>query len=220
MLKYQYLSIIHPEKELIELLRKMKEPNQGVFQYQKKLASDYAKNIFASEDHVGCFKTRRTSLAEASVWVVISGQELKVTNITPTVVGFLGITQYNIILNSFFHDFIAKFIDETWEGCISISGENISFSDMLSDATYKALESWVSLCNKDNPFIHPLDLERWMKFVTLLHKDEVDFSTEDFAQWLSEEKKWPVSLNMQIMNLAERLRYSLDLLNYYDGTKI
>lgn len=84
MLKYQFLTITHPERELIELLREMKESNLGIFQYQKKLALDYSRNIFASEDHVGCFKTRRITLTEASVWVVITGQELKVINITPT----------------------------------------------------------------------------------------------------------------------------------------
>lgn len=220
MLKYQFLTITHPEEELVELLRRMKEANQGIFQYQKKQASDYAKNIFASEDHVGCFKTRRTTLAEASVWVVIIGQELKVTNITPGAVGAIGITQYNMILNGFFYDFVAQYIDETWEGSISISGAVTSLSDVLSVKTYKALETWEAQCNKENPLAHPLDLECWMKFITLLHRDEAELAIEDFAQWLSADKHWPIGFNAQITELTKSMEYSLELLNYYDGINV
>ena len=218
MYKYQFLTITHPEEELVALLEKMKDSKQGTFLFQKKLSMDYANNIFAPINHVGCFKTRRTSLSEASVWVVITGKELKVTNITPNTVGSLGITLYNIILQSFFHDFIANFIDKTWEGSISISGEKISISDFLPSEIYTALENWESLCNKDNPISHPQDLERWMKFVILVHKEDIDLSIEDFSQWLSEDKKWPTHLNKQICELEENLEYSLDLLRYYDGT--
>ena len=220
MLKYQFLTITHPEEELVKLLRELKKVNQGIFQYQKKLASDYAKNIFAPEDHVGCFKTRRATLAEASVWVVITGNELKVTNITPTAASSLGIIKYNMILNAFFHDFVAKYIDKSWTNCIFISGEETSLSEVLSVDVYKALETWETSCNKESPLAHPLDRERWMKFITLLHKDEVELSVNDFSQWLSEDKNWPQVFNNQIAELQESLEYSLELLNYYDGTNI
>jgi len=220
MLKYQHLTITHPEEELIILLQKMKESDLAIFQYQKKLASDYAKNIFAPEDHVGCFKTRRATLAEASVWIVIIGEELKVTNITPNTVSSLGITQYNMILNAFFNDFVAKFLDESWAKCISISGEVISLSDILSEEVYNALEIWEATCNKTSPLAHPDDLECWMKFITLLHKSKIELSVEDFSQWLSEDKKWPQGFSTQISELEESLKYSLELLNYYDGTNI
>ena len=102
MLRFQYLTITHPEAELVALLRKMKGAKRGTFLYQKTLATEYARNLFKSEDYVGCFKTRRTSLSESSVWVVITGDELRVTNITPSAIASLGITEYNLILNAFY----------------------------------------------------------------------------------------------------------------------
>ena len=220
MLKYQFLTIKHPEDELVGLLKKMKEATKGAFLYQKTLALDYAKNIFMTVDHVGCFKTRRTTLAESSVWVIIIGNELKVTNITPSSVSSLGIIEYNQILKAFFYDFIVKFIDETWTDSVSISGKRITLSDMLSTETYNALLKWESSCNKGMPISHPFDRERWMDFVSLLHKDGTELSVSDFAQWLSEDRKWPVAYNDQIFKLENYLEYSLDLLDRYDGTDI
>lgn len=218
MLKYQFLTITHPENELVELLGKMKEASKGAFLYQKTLASDYAKNIFVKEDHVGCFKTRRTSLAESSVWVVITDNELKVTNITPSAVTSLGVTEYNTILRTFFTDFIAQFIDESWAESVTISGERISLQDILPEDTWKALIKWETGCNKSSPITHPSDRRNWMDFITLLHKEGTDFSISDFSQWLSEDKKWPTAYNNAIYELETNLVYSLDLLEYYDGT--
>ena len=125
-----------------------------------------------------------------------------------------------MILNAFFNDFVAKFLDESWAKCISISGEVISLSDILSEEVYNALEIWEATCNKTSPLAHPDDLECWMKFITLLHKSKIELSVEDFSQWLSEDKKWPQGFSTQISELEESLKYSLELLNYYDGTNI
>ena len=220
MLKYQFLRIRHPENELVNLLRQMKEADKGPFKYQKTLAVDYAKNIFVPEDHVGCFKTRRTTLAESSVWVLITGDELKVTNITPAAVSSLGIAEYNLILSAFFNDFITKFIDESWDECVSISGEKVSMSDLLSEETYKALTKWEASCNKTMPISHPFDRERWMDFVSLLHKDGTGFNISDLGQWLTEDKKWPSVYNDKIYELEIYLEYSLDLLDRYDGIEL
>ena len=117
-----------------------------------------------------------------------------------------------MILNALFHDFVAKFINGTWAGSVSISGEVTSLSDVLSGETYNALETWESQYNKTSPFAYPMDRERWMNFITLLHKDEIELSIDDFSQWLSEDKKWSIGLNMQINELTESLEYSLELL--------
>lgn len=220
MLRFQYLTITHPEEELVALLRKMKEATKGAFLYQRTLAAEYARNLFKSEDFVGCFKTRRTSLSESSVWVVITGEELRVTNITPTAVASLGITEYNLILNAFFHDFVAKFIDESWAGCVSLSGERVSLADILSENTYRALTIWEANCNKEAPMSHPMDQRNWMDFVTSLHRDGTELNVSDFGQWLYEDKRWPSAYNNQIVDLEANLEYSIDLLKYYDGTDI
>lgn len=220
MLRFQYLTITHPEAELVALLQKMKETTKGVFLYQKTLAVEYAKNLFKKEDYVGCFKTRRTSLSESSVWVVINGEEMRVTNITPTAVASLGITEYNLILNAFFHDFVAKFIDESWAGCVSISGERVSLSDILSEKTYKALTIWEADCDKEAPISHPMDQKNWIDFVTSLHRDGTELTVSDFGQWLYEEKKWPTAYSSQIVDLETNLEYSLDLLKHYDGPNL
>lgn len=217
MHRFRYLTITHPEADLVALLRKMKEVKKGAFLYQKTLAAEYAKNLFKSEDYVGCFKTRRTTLSESSVWVVINGEELRVTNITPAAVASLGITEYNLILNAFFHDFVAQFIDESWAGSVSISGERVSMSDILSAETYRALVIWEAGCNKENPILHPLDQKNWMDFITSLHREGTELTVSDFGQWLYEDRRWPLAYSTQIVDLESNLEYSIDLLKHYDG---
>lgn len=217
MRKYQFLSIRHPEEDLVELLNKLKSTSKGVFSYQSQKSQEYADNIFMDISHVGCFKTRRSSLAASTVWVIIDGEELKVTNITPSEIYELGISAYNSILSSFFHDFVAQYLDESWGDSVSISGEYISIKDLMSPEAYSALVKWESACNKAAPISHPRDYERWMEFVCQLYKGGINLSIEDFSSWLSEDAGWPTAYNDSIIEMECKLEYSIDLLKAYDN---
>lgn len=216
MRKYQQLTIVHAKDQLIELLNELKSA-KGIFSYKRNKSIEYAKNIFHTEDTVGCFYTDRVTLNKSTVWVVITGDEMKVTNITPGTVSSLGIVRYNMVLNTFFHDFLKKYLDNTWESSVSMTGEYVTLADMMSLETYQALERWERNCNRVSPNINESDERLWFEFVRLLHNENVDLNVEDFAQWLTEDRGWHSELSDVIADLELKLEYSLSLLSYYDA---
>ncbi|MBR4337853.1 MAG: hypothetical protein IKP91_06420, partial [Bacteroidaceae bacterium] len=112
MKKFKTLTIRAPHGELVALLDTLKKQDKSIFTYKRTKSNEYARNIFHEENTVGCFSTNRKTLSKASVWVVITNEELTITNITPNEIGSLGVVMYNTILQTFYEDFLAKFLDE------------------------------------------------------------------------------------------------------------
>lgn len=218
MRRFQELVIEHNEEELVRLLNKLKEDKKSPFEYRTIISNGFARSTFIKPDHVGLFKSSRKSQFESMVWVVIKGNTLKVVNIVPSTRSTLGIEQYNSILTSFVEEFIRKHIDENWNDRIHITGEMVDIRTLLSPRCYDALMSWEGTCNKSAPISHPQDEQRWLLFVSYLHKDkdQCNFDLSDFTQWLSEDQHWPSGYNEQIYELQVNLEYSLTLLDYYD----
>lgn len=216
MKKYQKLTISRPQQELLALLNKLKR-TKGIFVYKRNKSVEYARNLFRNEDLVACFATERKSYSKSSVWVVISNDEMTVTNITPGETSSLGVVQYNVILNAFLNDFIKKHIDLSWNNTIKITNEDTSLSDSLTTETFAALKKWERCCNHTSPIVNDMDEKLWFDFICLLHKNEDVLSLEDFRKWLLEDCGWNSSLEDTICDLELKLEYSLDLLNHYDG---
>lgn len=217
MKKFRTLTITAPQENLVALLNTLKKQEKGVFIYKRNKSNEYARNIFHSEDTVGCFTTERKTLAKASVWVVITNGVLKVTNITLSGVGSLDTVKYNEVLFSFFNNFMAKHLSDDLRNDVSISDEEASLSDILTHDTYLALQKWERSCNHTSPITNELDRKLWFEFIGKLHHDGTDLSRSDFAQWLQEDCMWPSVYTEIISDLQFYLEYSLDLLKYYDG---
>lgn len=216
MKKFKQIVITHPHEELVSLLNTLKK-SKGIFAYKRKKSLEYARNIFHTEETVACFATERNALAKASVWVVVTNNELRVTNITSKESGPLGITLYNLILEFFFHNFMAKYLDCSWSNSIYITGEDISMAEILTHEAFGALQRWERACNHTSPITNDSDRNLWFEFICLLHRDRINLNIEDFSQWLSEDCGWPSGLNDIIYELGLKLEYSLELLRYYDG---
>jgi hypothetical protein len=219
MKKFKTLTIRAPHRELVALLDTLKKQDKSIFTYKRTKSNEYARNIFHEENTVGCFSTNRKTLSKASVWVVITNEELTITNITPNEIGSLGVVMYNTILQTFYEDFLAKFLDEDMRNKVFITGEESSLSDVLSEETFKALQKWERCCDHTSPITYNLDRLMWFEFIILLHKDDTKLDMDDFEQWLQEDCKWSSVLNDIITDLRNNLEYSLDLLTHYDGRK-
>lgn len=216
MKKFQKLTIARPQQELIAMLNELKK-TKGIFVYRRNKSVEYARNIFRKEDLVACFATERKSYSKSSVWVVISNDEMTVTNITPGEISSLGVVQYNEILNAFLNDFIKKHMDPSWNNSIKITKEEISLSECLSADTFAALEKWERCCNHTSPIVNDMDQKLWFDFICLLHKNEEELPLEDFRKWLMEDCGWDCCLEDIISDLELKIEYSLDLLKHYDG---
>lgn len=198
------------QQRLSDLLATLKDSDNKVFTYQKKISEQYAENIFMDINNVGCFKTKRKSLFESCVWVLLSDDVLKVVNITSPKERNLGVVNYNIVLNSFYSDFVSNFIVDGYN--VNLTGENLSMEGFLNEETYQKLSGWETICNKDNPLSNPQDMKKWIDFVISVFQHEDLLTSSDFQQWLQEDKGWPILANAKIEELGWLLDYSIEIL--------
>ena len=215
MKQFKTLTIRASHEKLVKFLNTLKKQDNCIFTYKKQKSNEYAKNIFHKEYTVGCFSTKRNTLYKASVWVVITNEELTITNITSNDICSLGVGKYNTVLQSFYEDFLTKFLDEDLN--VSITDEEFTLSDILSKKTFNALQKWEQCSNHASPLTNESDRKMWFDFIILLHNDGTKLDLNDFWQWLKEDCNWPDDLDEIISGLQIRLEYSLDLLTQYDG---
>ena len=63
MKKYQHLIVTaQNQRQLEEMLEKMKNTSSKVFSFSKLETANYAKMLFKEQSLVGCFKTKKTDL--------------------------------------------------------------------------------------------------------------------------------------------------------------
>lgn len=211
MKKFQHLTIRHEDpRRLLALLKSMKESNNKAFKYLKTESLNYAKNIFKTVDKVACFKTERKSLFESKVWLYIGDSGLVVANITSETNRNLGISNYNLVLNTFFNEIVQPFVGGFQ--CV-LTGEDVSFEEILPAEVYRKLNLWQLSCDKSAPITHPLDNEKWMDFiVSYYEQSEGAITASDFQQWLSEDCQWPQGFYESIQEMGMLFEYSMDLL--------
>ena len=213
MKKYISLSIKNESEVLLNLMKTLKNSSNSVFTYLKKNTEEYAKNIFVPESNVACFKTRRKSLFESYVWLLLSGESIIVTNIVSNKCPQLGVDDYNIIIKAFYNDFIATFIDDSY--MIQMSDDNVEISDIIDEDTYKKLTHWEMACNKETPISHFIDYQNWLDFVVSSFKNGSYLSSEDIVKWLKDDRKWPDAYEQSINQLADYYEYGIAILKYF-----
>ena len=220
MKQFIQLEIKKDPKGLMDLLDKMIKNPTDDFKYDQS-RSDSAKqgaiDTGLSGIEYAVFSSNKEQLFYSNVFVSVNGDELRVSNICSEDSRFhdLGITRYNLVLEQFFHHFMARFLDSSYSGCVQVSGDEMSMEKMLGTRVYSALHAWESACNKENPTLNAYDEERWFEFVSKLYESGKKLDSSDFGQWLSEDCRWPPLLNDVIFDLEIKLEYSISLLKYY-----
>ena len=216
MKKFIQLTIKHPDAERLKAFMSSLSDAKGYpFSYQKQASAEYAKNVFLDKGEAACFKTGRKSLFESTVWVVLTGNSFVVTNITSTINTNLGITNYNSILNTFFFDFVSKFIDGTFE--VFKTGEVVSLEEIISADAFQVLKQWEATCDKLSPYSHFVDRARWFDFIVLTHDNGDELAPNDLSTWLIEDCNWSTpALIKSAEDIALSFEFGRDLLNQAD----
>lgn len=211
---FRNYTITGEHQALLHVLANMKSDISLPFVFDRVETQSYARAIMKEENHVACFKTKRVSLYESKVFVYISNEKLIVANILSSMIASLGKERYNQVLEAF---------AEAVRNCLDDNvHENLSSSDFIMEQhipaeAYAALNVWVETCPKESPFDHPLDEERWFRFI-LAMKDSPNIpSATDLGRWLREDMDWPVSFEDQIDEIEDKYSYSIRLLKYYDS---
>lgn len=217
MKAFQHLIIKKDANSMQGLLQTLKDVSGKPFEYRKLQSERYADMIFEDRSHVACFKTKRSSLYESTVWMMLRKDELYVTNITSEKNSNLGITNYNFVLNRFFEDFLKYFIDETFT--VQMTGQEFKLEDHMPADVYRKLTLWADTCNKDGGTTHPIDYQRWMEFVVAAFENDIDVTAADLEHWLLEDKHWPIGFNDTISKVAVMYEYGIDLLKVMQDEK-
>jgi hypothetical protein len=135
----------------------------------------------------------------------------RVSNVVPEQSGQLSRTEYNSLVEAFYA--ICAPVADANGLQVELSSDQMDISEELTDRAMNALRAFEGMANIST--LHPLDRERWRKFLILAHKDNVNLSTENLTRWLIEEKHWPEDRSI---NLAIEYDFARGLLKDYDGS--
>jgi len=184
--------------------------------FLKDKAKDYAKNIYKDFREVAVFGSPEICKRTATVWLIISGREVTITNIVPTEVGRLSYDEYNAIFDRFYLQVVKPAAEETNLDTLS-SAPEVHIEDLIGHETYEKLRIWEVTCNSDSGNGHPNDFERWADFVTTAFLSQSKINAGLLERWLLEDMNW------QDQDVVDRLgsefEYGINLLEYYVNNK-
>ena len=70
----------------------------------------------------------------------------------------------------------------------TMTPDRLDVATLLNAETAKALKAFSALANKNTGATHPLDRDRWFKFIILAHLGSAQLDTETLYRWFSEEE--------------------------------
>jgi hypothetical protein len=150
------------------------------------------------------------SLESASVFLVKNKDDnYRIGNIVPKDLNKLSKDQYNAILVSIYN--LLRPICENFKVEITISTDDQSIEDWLTESSSKKLKSFSILANKSTGSGHPSDEERWFSFIVSVHINNDKISTTRLSNWLMEQG-WHEDTALQLIIEFEQ---GLSLLKYY-----
>lgn len=205
---------------LMDLLEKMKKNPTEDFLFNEDMttrANENKEGNGLAEFEYAVFTSPKEQMFFSNIFVWVKKNELCVFNIGSNDVRFseLGVQRYNLVIQQFFHHYIARFLDSSYYGCVKMTGEERTMDIIVGEEVYKKIKVWEGLCNKDAPTANAYDEERWFDFVCSLIENNVELDVSEFGQWLSEDCGWPSAYNDIIYDLEVKLEYSIGLLKYY-----
>ena len=134
-----------------------------------------------------------------------------VTNIVPEEFGSLSYDQYNRILMEFYEQVLQHLTDEHAVSLELTSGD-LEIDDLLVPETARLLRLFSAAANKSSGGSHPLDQERWLRFLSAAHRDHATLTADLLRRFLTEDG-WPEDAAIK---LASEYEFALDLLQLYD----
>lgn len=186
-----------------------------VFRFLPSKSREYAQNVFVKQNEAFCFKTDRSSLYNATIWMVRYGNIIKVSNITADI--SLDMEKYNDILIQFVSDVIYKTILSTTK--VNISDSEMSFKDILDTDTYTSFRKWYDSCNKVDLISHTSDLRLFIAFVRDLYFNAPQsFEIDLFGKMIKESR--PYLLESKIKDIENKIEFGLEVFKFeYENKK-
>jgi hypothetical protein len=150
--------------------------------------------------------------ASSDLWLSAESETtLYVSSIVPRDYSSLTYDQYNEILREF-HDRFARPAADSVGVRVDLGNSEFHIDDVLSPSAAQALRSFSGLANRS--VVHPLDRERWVRFLTIAYREHAPLSSGMLERWLVEEEKWPED---KVSDLIVEYERSRDLLKAYEA---
>lgn len=129
-----------------------------------------------------------TPAATVALFLSKSGTSAKVVNVVPNESRSLTMRQYNDVLKEFvsFATPIARNLDLE----ISETGEDAKITRWISKDAEEALLGFSNAANKSTGSAHPMDFDRWARFIIRIHREKGRLPSDLLGRYLVEELGW------------------------------
>jgi hypothetical protein len=148
----------------------------------------------------------------ANVFMFLLDETLRVTNIVPRQVSQLTMYQYNFIVEEL-NDWIVGLGAAGMSVRSTITSDRLDIATLLGPEATTALKAFSSSANKNTGSSHPLDRDRWFKFLVSAHQHSAKIDTQTLYRWFTEEEKWPED---EADKLVIEFEFASGLLTAYD----
>ena len=138
---------------------------------------------------------------------------LRVSNIVPREIGELSMSQYNAILDEF-AEMVRTHLPSESQLNMRVTSDEATITDWVSSHAADLLTGFSNLANMS--ILHPLDFERWVRFLLQAHREGSTLHSSFLSQWLVEELGWPPD---RAHDLARDYEFARDLLKAYDESR-
>ncbi|MGZ3752346.1 MAG: hypothetical protein ACXVB0_15685 [Mucilaginibacter sp.] len=201
---------------LILFLNELKSQEVSEWPYLVKESRDYATHIFKDESEVAVFRSPLICHRTATVWLILTGREVKITNIVPTKTGSLSFDEYNAIFDRFYNQKVLPAARKAEVDMVSTAPE-IHIEEVIGQETYEKLRIWEMTANPSSGIGHEEDFKRWADFLTTAFTYKSKINSQLLQRWLLEDRDWVD--NDVVQNLGSEFEYGIDLLKFYVDNK-
>lgn len=156
------------------------------WKFRSDLIEEYS---IKEQSEIACFESPAISAEKALIWVVISGDELKIVNIAPTTTDTFTVDEYNQILDQFYDDCVANVLNNQVAD-IAININIYDIKQIAGAATFEALQLWEESCDRSTGNVAPEDSGRWTTFIITAYLEKSALNCDFLVRWLEEEKNW------------------------------
>lgn len=145
-----------------------------------------------------------TPAATLSLLLKPTAEQIKVVNVVPNSAGELSVTEYNRIVDDFVTD--ATPIAHRHDLEAEITSAHADLSRWASPTVAQALRTFSSLANKSTGHGHPMDHDRWARFVILAHRENSSLDSTTLERYLVEELGWDETMAERLGSSYESFR--------------
>jgi hypothetical protein len=137
--------------------------------------------------------------------------DVYVSNILPMERGRLTMAEYNEALTEFYETFLQR--AAAAGGLEAVLGtDTLDLQTELPDDAISALHTFSRAANRSTGSSHPMDMERWLRFIVCLHKSRKTLSPSVLNDWLQADG-WPPDISLE---LTLEFEFAATVLDYAD----